>query len=69
MAKNKNSDYQNICLFCEHATQLKINNNVLCKYKGVVEEDYVCRKFIYDPLKRTPAPKPKLITLSKDDLI
>ena len=65
----KNLDYEKVCLFCEFATPLRVNDNVLCKFKGVVSEDFVCRKFAYDPLKRRPMPRPDLPTLSKDDLL
>ena len=69
MLKKNKSDYQKVCLLCENATILKGNNGILCKYKGIVSEDYVCRKYIYDPLKREPKAPQKLPTLSKDDLI
>lgn len=69
MAKRKELDYAKICLFCENATILKSDTNLLCKYKGIVSEDYVCRKFVYDPLKREPKSAPKLPTIDKDDLL
>jgi len=69
MFKRKDNEYQKVCLFCENATILKGDENVLCKHKGIVSEDYVCRKYIYDPLKRQPSIKPKMPTLSKEDLL
>ena len=69
MAKHKEIDYQKICLFCENATVLRNGDDLLCRIKGVVSEDYCCKKFIYDPLKRQPASPLKLPTIDKDDLL
>ena len=69
MAKKNNTDYSKVCLYCENATVLQGENTVLCKYKGVVSEDYVCRKFVYDPLKREPKSALKIPTLSPDELL
>lgn len=69
MPKRKDNDYVKICLFCENATVLKGDENLLCQYKGIVSEDFVCRKFVYDPLKRDPKPTPKLYSIDKDDLL
>ena len=69
MFKKKDTDYQRVCLFCENASVLPQGNEVLCRLRGVVSEDHSCRKFTYDPLKRRPAPKPEMPTLSKDDII
>lgn len=69
MAKRKESDYIKMCLFCENATVLKSDTNLLCKYKGIVSEDFFCRKFVYDPLKREPKPTPILPTIDKEDLL
>lgn len=46
---------ENYCAFCEHASTLHGDDFVLCEKKGVVSATWVCRKFIYDPLKRKPA--------------
>ena len=69
MSKKRNIDHEKVCLFCENAAILKSNNNVLCKYNGIVNEGYVCRKFVYDPLKRKPNSPLKVQALSEDDLI
>ena len=62
MAKIKNEDTVPACAKCEHATPLEGLDGVVCKYKGVVSESNVCRKFSYDLLKRSPAPAPRLKT-------
>lgn len=69
MSKRNGNDYQKICLFCESASILKGGNGILCKYKGIVDEDNTCRKYVYDPLKRQPKAPPKLQTLTKEDII
>ena len=69
MAKRKEIDYKKICLFCENATVLRKGDDLLCKIKGIVSEDFCCRKFIYDPLKRQPASPPKMPTFDPDDLL
>ncbi len=44
------------CRFCEYAVHLSDRDHVLCSKHGIVEPGHYCRKFIYDPLKRRPAP-------------
>ena len=41
--------------------------HVLCARKGVVDADFCCRKYRYDPLKRVPRSAPKLPPMSEDD--
>ena len=41
------------CDYCIHGTALD-EETVLCIKKGVVKRDGKCRKFSYDPCKRTP---------------
>ena len=43
-----------ICAYCEKATPVFDDDNVLCKKNGIVSKGYSCRHFSYDPLKRTP---------------
>lgn len=51
--KNK-ENIESFCKYCENATPLATGNKLVCSKYGVVSEDYKCRKFIYDPLKRAP---------------
>lgn len=48
------------CRYCEKTLRLISNEEqVLCSKYGVVDADYHCRHFVYDPLWRTPpTPKP-----------
>ena len=63
MNHKNNDDLPNICLYCEYASPLHNDEEMLCRFKGVVSSEYVCRKFIYDPLKRRPMTRKPLLTL------
>ena len=56
----KNLDIERVCACCEHAKPLPGQDAVLCDKKGVVSGGFLCRRFIYDPLKRKPKRPPKL---------
>ena len=58
-----------VCAYCEHATPLQTEGQMLCPKKGVVEGGFVCRRFRYDPLKRVPTPRPTLIRPDEEDLL
>ena len=62
--KGKKYDIEKMCRTCERAELLVDTDTVLCERKGIVRADGVCRKFIYDTLKRIPpqdnAQSPKL---------
>jgi hypothetical protein len=41
------------CAYCEYAECLKSDHmKMLCRHHGVVAHSHVCRKYVYDPLKR-----------------
>ena len=42
------------CAYCLHGSPAADNRMVLCKQRGVVSPYSSCRKFVYDPLMRTP---------------
>ena len=42
------------CIYCENGQVTDNGTLVLCPKKGVMQPDSACRKFRYDPLKRTP---------------
>ena len=56
----KMPEYEKICLYCEHAAQTSEPDLMSCELKGVVNSGFVCRKFVYDPLKRIPRVPKKL---------
>ena len=70
MKKDRMAD-EAYCANCERATLLHGEDYVLCEKHGVVRASFVCRKFSYDPLKRTPAAvsAPKLEYVDIDSLI
>lgn len=41
------------CEYCKHGNSLN-KEKIACLKKGVMAPDGHCRKFRYDPLKRTP---------------
>lgn len=45
------------CAYCAHARSLN-QTQVICPKKGVMDALSHCRKFKYDPLRRTP-PRPQ----------
>ena len=53
------------CAYCAHGTNLD-EQAVLCAKKGIRLEGKPCRKFQYDPLKRTPT-RVKALDFSKYD--
>ena len=54
MEKKKKADLDKMCRWCESAHCLQEEDTMLCDKKGIVSSGYVCKKFIYDPLKREP---------------
>ncbi|MBQ8551285.1 MAG: hypothetical protein IJ428_00565 [Clostridia bacterium] len=59
----KDSDTPRICEFCRFASEIRATEDMLCTHRGVVDKEYTCRKFIYDPLKRVPRALPELVSL------
>ncbi|MCI6635896.1 MAG: hypothetical protein SOZ09_06135 [Eubacteriales bacterium] len=52
----KKEEIERFCKYCENADELTDGDTMLCKTHGIVSAGFCCRKFRYDPLKRTPAP-------------
>ena len=48
-----NKEIEKICAFCEHARDTHDEDFLVCSKKGIVHASYRCRRFIYDPMKRT----------------
>lgn len=61
--KEKDYDITPSCRFCEHAAAIRDGQTMLCLKKGAVSADFVCKKYAFDPLKRQPRPRPKLIRM------
>ncbi len=64
---NDTPDYEKMCVYCEHATPMYDNTYMFCAKSGVVLATHMCKKFIYDPMKRTVRLRPKLNTMSELD--
>ena len=58
--KNDRPEIERCCARCEHATLLSQCDYILCSKKGIVSDTHVCRRFVYDPLKRDPKRLPVL---------
>ena len=56
-----------LCKYCSNSTELADNKFLICGNRGVVEVDYSCKKFKYNPLKRVPKLEPKLQQFNKED--
>ncbi len=67
--KNTVPDLPCVCEFCEHAALIHDEYNVLCEFRGIVNREYHCKKYVYDPLKRVPKAMPPLPKLSEEDLL
>ncbi|MBQ7599807.1 MAG: hypothetical protein IJU57_03930 [Clostridia bacterium] len=50
----KDEKIERFCKYCEEARTLSDPDTMLCSAKGVISASECCRKFRYDPLKRTP---------------
>ena len=50
----KRNEIEKYCKFCEEAKTLSDPDTMICSKLGIVPAGHVCRRFKYDPLKRTP---------------
>lgn len=50
----KKDSIEKFCKYCESASLLSDEDAVLCERYGVVSSAHKCRRFRYDPLKRSP---------------
>lgn len=55
------------CEYCQHGRPATDPKMILCQKKGVVSPYYKCRRFLYDPLKRVPRPRPRLPRFTAED--
>lgn len=55
------------CAYCMKGTAASDNKNILCLKKGIVNPDYSCRRFKYDPLKRVPKIPPEIEKFTAED--
>ncbi|MCQ2354589.1 MAG: hypothetical protein MJ102_05725 [Clostridia bacterium] len=56
VSADKAAEFESCCAYCEHARRLTGDSgNSLCDFNGIVNASHICRKFVYDPLKRMPS--------------
>lgn len=48
------------CAYCSRGSMAPTGTEFLCPVKGLVQSNFSCKKFDYDPLKRQPKNGPKL---------
>ena len=53
------------CSYCNHSSDIG-SGNVMCVKKGVVDSDFHCSKFSYDPFNRRP-PEPRKLNIKAFD--
>ena len=57
------------CDYCMYGKRTKDGNRVLCEKRGLVEQNYSCKAFIYPPLKRIPVKQLRFVgSIADDDL-
>ena len=57
------------CDYCSYGKRTKGGNRVLCEKRGLVEQNYSCKAFIYSPLKRIPVKQLRFVgSIADDDL-
>ncbi|MBQ2756342.1 MAG: hypothetical protein IJF27_06675 [Oscillospiraceae bacterium] len=55
------------CIYCSNGTLTQNGDMIMCIKKGMVETNYKCRKFSYDPLKRIPSGNAPMPEFSAED--
>lgn len=55
------------CAICAHGKKAADSDMILCYKKGVLQPDYKCRSFKYDPLRREPKKAPVLPEYTFED--
>ena len=55
------------CANCRHGRKTSDGQKVLCMRNGIVDPDYSCRKYQYDPIKRVPKRRPALPAFSPEE--
>lgn len=55
------------CRNCQYGRKTTDGEKILCTRKGIVEPDYSCRRYCYDPLKRVPRRMPSLPDFTPED--
>lgn len=62
------NDIEIYCKFCENAKTLSDPDCMVCEKYGIVPSSHSCRRFVYDPLKRSPKRAEKKVSLEYVDV-
>jgi hypothetical protein len=55
------------CEYCGFGTPAPDGEHILCEKAGLPSPDFSCKKFKYDPLKRTPLKPREMGEFTADD--
>ncbi|MEG1773786.1 MAG: hypothetical protein RR320_02910 [Oscillospiraceae bacterium] len=55
------------CAYCALGEPTQDGEAILCERRGIVLPSYHCRKYVYDPLRRTPKLPPELARFDRSD--
>lgn len=60
LSKLCRKDIEKYCAFCKHSNGTIDEQQLVCRYYGLVERTGLCKKYQYSPLKRTPPKRVKI---------
>ncbi|MBQ6847525.1 MAG: hypothetical protein IJO62_01240 [Clostridia bacterium] len=69
MKKMFDKTLQKKCKYCLFGTPIGYDGEIICKKRGIVHNDDLCRKYKYDPLKRIPRTPKISVNYSPEDFI
>lgn len=71
MKKNSlfNEDISPACEYCEFGSDSADYRMVLCKKEGMVSPYYRCKRFRYNPVRRTPKRMARLPEIDPSDFV
>lgn len=67
MNKENEAVIEKKCCYCENSAPIRETTGYICKKKGVVSYNFTCKKFVFDPLKLSPALPAKILKFSPED--
>ena len=64
---NSEKEIEKKCCRCKFASEIKLMEAYLCNKQGVVDYNFTCKKFVFDPLKLSPMLPAKRVKFSAED--
>ncbi len=55
------------CEYCKNGVPAADGEHILCEKMGILDFNFVCKKYVYDPLKRTPRRPTEAMEFTEDD--